>query len=374
GSPFCESTRAQLRELYSATNGLELSWTLLRANEEVRVNPSEVVGEVTLVGLEEVVDNAEYIERLGDMQNAEKDARIARMHPIDVNEEGYATVIDLDADDGSTLADVGNDGVDEKLGFGVREWVERLLLCRGFAGFGPISEGHHSGGKVLVAVIEGVFGEVDVGKRLPALSEPEEVDEVDEVSFTEQVRRCFATRKIPARVVAGLLTDASETYAIFGDSFANFEQLDAALAELFRASPVRHLGITIGNLSIIAQSSWDLGHYGSPSAYWSLLDEQLRGTSSPEEVAQRYTWIIDRTLDRYGGVRNPAKTRELATNFGDLATAINPQADPELRELAWLSMSEWRSAPELIAEAKKNLKSKGAGEVVAAIEALASAA
>lgn len=369
-SPFAARTKAELGALYRAVGGLELAWELLRADPSLELDPTMVTGEVIVVGLDEVIDNAEYIGDMGDMGSPEADARLARLHPISRDEGGYATAIDLDADDGASLALVADDGTHRPLPFGVGEWTERLLLCRGFHSFASVSEGIHSGASILRAVLGGVFGEADVGRHLPALADPQ-TGHSAAPSLALEAQRVFAEHRVPARVVKALRTDPCEAYAIFGDDFRDIPGLNRALAALFPSPPkIDAIGLMIGQFSLVSQSSWDLGHHSRPAAFWSLIDEQLQGITGAEEVRQRYAWIVDRTRDRFGGVRQPELTRELATTMGDLATALNPDADPELRELAWLSVTEWKSAPELIAEATRSLK-QGADRVVQAIEAQA---
>ncbi len=345
-SPFSAPTRQQLRSLYTAIGGLDLAWRLERADPSVRVDPAMIVGELNLRSLDELLSNAEYVDMMGDMGSPEKEARIARLYPLDLNEEGYATAIDRDADDGSTLAAVANDGCADTLPFGVSEWVERLLLCRGYAGFATISEGIHGGGEALVAVLEGVFGERDVGQRLGALAKPE----TSAPSLLQRVTRIFRARGIPATIVRGLTTDYSDVYAIFRDDFGDFPGLSAALSELYGArKEVLDLDLSYGELSLITRSSWDLGHHSAPPAFWSLIDEQLRGTSSAAEVQDRYAWMVARA-------RANTRAHVLASHLRDLATALDAEADPELRELAWITVTEWKDPAQLRAAAEENLE------------------
>ncbi len=336
---------AAVRELWSSCDGFVLQWSLGEVPAGVDLAPDALEGHFELLGLADFLDNAMYLDGLGDMGSPEDQARVSRLHPVSLDDMGYASA--LADDDPSAVIFVGDDGVETRSEMDLLSYVDRAIRCRGARHFGSITAGKHAGADALRELLQKVFADSSA-TEIPGLAAPPS-DPLD--ALCQKAQRAFAKHDIPAKVFRGRKGDPCGVYAVFPDGWSGADTLEAAMKEVFPKNSVRSVGIQIGELALKRQVEYDLGVIGKELAPWVLMHGVLAGEVGRAEADARIAALVARSRQKPEFSRADQLRSDLL-GVQDLLTLLDPSTDEEMRELAMMSAAEWKDRAG-IAEATK---------------------
>ncbi|MCB9616634.1 MAG: hypothetical protein H6722_29715 [Sandaracinus sp.] len=325
---------AALSRVYRSVGAVKLRWRLAGVPNGLALDPEALEGAFELLPLDEVVRNDAFhdLHRHG--------AHPVRGHAVCLDDLGFAASV-LPEEDRIVL--VGDDGVELGTKLSFEEYLDLAIRCRGTRHFAAAVEGHRDGARTLAEVLRHVFGERDVTKIAPVTH-----DDPRRALFAT-AERVFARHGVPAKVSLGRTGDPAAVYVVVPDAWNDPSKIAASMRDLFPRSQVSHVGVQVGELALMSQLDFDRGVLGDETVAWELLHEALVGAATTDEVGARCDALV--AAFRSEGRRGVARCADLR-GVQDLLVALDAEADSELRELARLSVAEWRDRDSILRELK----------------------
>ncbi len=349
GLDLAAPAKEVLRAIYKTCDGFSLEWRLSSKAEAAHgVAQGAVMGELELVSLVELATGATFLDRTDH-----KAPVLDGLYALAYDQQMYATALQRGGDQAFALAD---DGSRRPLALTLAEWLEALFTTRGFHSFDRIVAGLSSP-EALPFACTTFFGEAAFAARFTGNSS---------LALGQAIAQACKAVGLGCECIPARAGDPCDAWLVFAHGLVDrrLAEIEAVLTAV-RGCPTVLDNCPALNLGPLDQVSWDVGSGGQPQ-YWPMLAGACGGALPWDQVHTRLANIVAATGRPlfFSGPRSAAAEQPIAATFADLALALDPAQDPEIRGLAVEAVRDHQSVAKWIDAARKALGARAyAGEV-----------